>query len=128
MPRSTNSPAGRNRHKKVLKRAKGFRQGRSRLYQFAKQFTEKGLNYAWVGRRLRKRERRSLWIIKINAATRTYGLTYHQFINGLQTAGVKLDRKILSELAVSDAPTFEKLTTIARENLSRPKKPTTAKK
>ncbi len=123
MPRSTNNPAARSRHKKILKRAKGYRQGRSKLYQFAKQFTEKGLNCAWVGRRLKKRDRRRLWIVSINAATRTHGLNYNQFINGLRVAGVNLDRKILAHLAVSDTPTFEKLTGIARKHLPQQNNP-----
>lgn len=117
MPRSTNSPAARRRHRKVLKRAKGFRQGRSRLYQFAKQFTEKGLNYAWVGRRLRKRDFRRLWTVNINAAARVHGLSYSQLIHGLRLAGVNLDRKVLAGLAETDGPTFGKLAELAREKL-----------
>lgn len=118
MPRSTNSPAARRRHRKVLKRAKGFRQGRSRLYQFAKQFTEKGLNYAWIGRRNRKRDFRRLWNININAAARGHGLSYSQFICGLRRAGISLDRRMLAGLAENDAPTFGRLAELAREGLS----------
>lgn len=116
MPRSTNNPAARSRHKKVLKRAKGYRQGRSRLYQFAKQFGEKGLNYAWVGRRNRKRDFRSLWVVRINAAAGREGLSYSCFISGLRRAGVTLDRKILAGLAVSDAAAFRELAEIARRH------------
>jgi len=117
MPRSTNNPAARRRHKKVLKRAKGFRQGRSKLYQFAKQFSEKGLDYAWSGRRQRKRDFRRLWIVRINAGARAHGLSYRQFIHGLKEAGISLDRKILAELAVSDPVAFQALTVEVRKAL-----------
>ncbi|PIP16250.1 MAG: 50S ribosomal protein L20 [bacterium (Candidatus Ratteibacteria) CG23_combo_of_CG06-09_8_20_14_all_48_7] len=114
MPRSTNNPAARRRHKKVLKRAKGFRQGRSKLYQFAKEFSAKGLDYAWRDRRQKKREQRGIWIIQINAAVRKEGLNYRQFMAGLKRAGISLNRKILAELAISQPHVFQNLTQMAK--------------
>ncbi len=118
MPRSTNNPAARRRHKKVLKRAKGFRQSRSKLYQFAKQFSEKSLDYAWRGRRQRKRDFRRLWIIRINAAARNEGLSYRQFIQGLKGTGISVNRKILADLALSEPSIFKALTLEAKKALS----------
>jgi len=118
MPRSTNNPATRRRHKKILKRAKGYRQGRSKLYQFAMQFTEKGLDYAWTDRRKRKRNFRSLWILRINAAVHRHGLTYRQFMCGLKNAGVILNRKVLAEMATDDPALFQQLTATAQKNIA----------
>ena len=120
MPRSTNNPAARQRHKKVLKRAKGFRQARSKWYQFAKQFSEKSLDYAWRGRRIRKRDFRSLWIVNINAAAREHGLSYRHFMHGLKEAGILLDRKVLANLAVSEPAAFQKLAETVKSKSSAP--------
>jgi large subunit ribosomal protein L20 len=99
MSRSTNNPASRQRRKKILKRAKGFYSGRRKLYQNAHETVRRALRYSYRDRRTRKRDFRSLWIARINAAVRPMGMTYNKFINGLHTAGVAVDRKILSALA-----------------------------
>ena len=109
MPRTTNSPAAKRRHKKVLKAAKGNYGGRRRLYRTAKETVQKGMAYAYRDRRQRKREFRKLWIIRINAATRLYGMSYSQFICGLKKAGIELDRKVLADLAVRDSEGFRQV-------------------
>ena len=109
MPRSTNNPAAKRRHKKFLKAAKGNYGGRSRLYRTARETVQKGLKYAYRDRRNRKRDFRRLWIIRINAATRLYGLSYSRFIDGLNKAGINLDRKVLADMAVRDSNGFQKL-------------------
>jgi large subunit ribosomal protein L20 len=95
------------RHKKVLKQAKGFRGRSSTNFRMAIERLEKGLQYAYRDRKARKRDFRALWIQRINAAVREYGLTYSRFINGLARAGIELDRKQLSELAISEPATFK---------------------
>ena len=109
MPRTKNNPAAKRRHKKVLKAAKGNYGGRRRLYRTAKETIQKGLAYAYRDRRQRKRDFRRLWIIRINAATRLYGMSYSQFINGLKKAGIELDRKVLADLAVRDSEGFRQI-------------------
>lgn len=109
MPRVTNNPAAKHRHKKFLKAAKGNYGGRSRLYRTARETVQKGLKYAYRDRRNRKRDFRRLWIIRINAATRLYGLSYSRFIDGLNKAGINLDRKVLADMAVRDSNGFQKL-------------------
>ena len=109
MPRTTNNPAAKRRHKKYLKAAKGNYGGRSRLYRTARETVQKGLTYAYRDRRNRKREFRRLWIIRINAAARLSGLSYSQFINGLKNAGIELDRKVLADLAVRDSEGFKQI-------------------
>lgn len=99
MPRTKNAPASRKRRKKVLKRAKGYRQARSKVYKRAREFSEKGLSYAYADRRRKKREFRRLWIKRISAACKIYGISYSRFINGLKKAGIELNRKSLAELA-----------------------------
>ena len=106
-----------NAHKKrrvVLERASGYRGQRSRLYRKAKEQVTHSLVYAYRDRRARKGDFRKLWIQRINAAARAEGMTYNRFIAGLKTAGVEVDRKILAELAVSDAPAFAALVEVAR--------------
>jgi len=103
----------RRRRKKILKLAKGYRGGRSKLYRTAADAVDKALQYAYRDRRTRKRDFRKLWIARINAAARLNGLSYSRFINGLKRARVKLDRKILAELAVSDPKAFSHLAAIA---------------
>ncbi len=109
MPRTKNNPAAKRRHKKVLKAAKGNYGGRRRLYRTAKETVQKGLAYAYRDRRQRKRDFRRLWIIRINAATRLYGMSYSQFINGLKKTGIELDRKVLADLAVRDSEGFRQI-------------------
>lgn len=94
------------RHKKVLKLASGFRGRSSTCYRSAIERLEKAMQYAYRDRRNRKRDFRGLWIVRINAAAREHGLKYSQFINGLKKAGINLDRKILSELAINDKAAF----------------------
>jgi large subunit ribosomal protein L20 len=113
MPRATNAVASRARRKKILKAAKGNYGGRRKLYRTAKETVQKGLAYAYAHRRLRKRDFRRLWIARINAAARLYGLSYSLFMNGLKTAGVVLDRKILADMAVKDKEGFAKLAELA---------------
>jgi large subunit ribosomal protein L20 len=109
MPRATNNPAAKRRHKKFLKAAKGNYGGRSKLYRTARETVQKGLTYAYRDRRNKKREFRRLWIIRINAAARLYGLNYSQFVKGLKGAGILLNRKVLADLAVRDSEGFKKL-------------------
>lgn len=97
------------RHKKVLGRAKGFRGRNSTVYRVAVEKVDKSLQYAYRDRRTKKRNFRSLWIQRINAATRELGLTYARFINGLMKAGIEVDRKVLADLAVSDSAAFKVL-------------------
>ena len=109
MPRSVNSAASKARRKKILKQAKGFYGKRKNVYTVAKNVVEKGMTYMFVGRKLKKREYRSLWIARINAAVRAEGLTYSQFINKLQKKGIELDRKVLADLAMNNPETFKNL-------------------
>ena len=105
------------RHKKVLKAAKGYWGGRHRLYRTAHDAVRRGLRFATRHRRRRKREFRALWIIRLNAACRENNLTYARFIHGLKVANINLDRKILSEMAISDRQAFNHLIGLAREAL-----------
>lgn len=115
MPRVTNVPATRRRRKKWLQRAKGFFGGRRRLYRTARETVQRALRFATVHRRLRKRQFRSLWTIRINAACRQEGISYSRFIAGLKRAQVGLDRKSLADLAVRDQEAFKKLVAIAKQ-------------
>ena len=116
MPRATNAVASRARRKKILKAAKGYYGGRSKLYRTAKESVQRGLAYAYEHRRRRRRDFRRLWIVRINAAARLYGLSYSLFINGLKRAGVTLDRKILADMAVRDKEGFAKLVELASKS------------
>jgi len=109
MPRSVNAVASRARRKRILKQAKGFYGKRKNVYTVAKNVLEKGLQYRYVGRKLKKREYRALWIARINAAVREEGLTYSVFINKLAVKGVTLDRKVLADLAMNEPETFKLL-------------------
>ena len=109
MPRSVNAVASRARRKRILKAAKGFYGKRKNVYTVAKNILEKGLTYKYVGRKLKKREYRSLWIARINAAVREEGLTYSQFIHLLNEKGISLDRKILADLAMNEPESFKQL-------------------
>lgn len=109
MPRSVNAVASRARRKRILKQAKGFYGKRKNVYTVAKNVLEKGLQYRYVGRKLKKREYRALWIARINAAVRAEGLTYSVFIHKLNEKGITLDRKILADLAMNEPETFSQL-------------------
>jgi large subunit ribosomal protein L20 len=117
MPRVKNTVATRQRRKKVLKAAKGYRGSKSKLYRTAREGVNRAKAYAYHGRKLRKRDMRRLWITRINAAARINGLSYSKLMKGLQEAGIALDRKILAELAVSDAPAFAHIAQKAREHV-----------
>jgi large subunit ribosomal protein L20 len=107
MPRVTKSVTAKARHKKILNSTKGHYGARSRLYKTAKQSNIKALQYAFRDRKNRKRNFRSLWIARINAASRSLGISYSKLINGLASNNIELDRKILSDIAVNDSSTFE---------------------
>jgi large subunit ribosomal protein L20 len=109
MPRSKNAVASRARRKRVLDQAKGFYGKRKNVYTVAKNVVEKGLTYSYVGRKIKKRDYRTLWIARINAAVREEGLTYSVFINKLNQAGITLDRKVLADLAMNEPASFKKL-------------------
>ncbi len=119
MPRATNNPASRRRRKKVLKLAKGYYSGRRKLFQNANETVKRALAYAYRDRKVKKREFRQLWIARINAATRQADLPYSRFMAGLRMAGVEVDRKILSDLAITDAASFNKSVEIAKEALEK---------
>src|SRR6476659_4446229 len=106
MPRVKRGSVRRAKRKKLLKRAKGFYANKSKLYRAAKESVDKALNYAYSGRRRKKRDFRRLWVVRINAAARANGLTYGQLISGLKAAGVALDRKSLAELAANHPAAF----------------------
>ena len=120
MPRATNGAASQRRHKKILDAAKGFRGARHKLYRIAKQHRMRALFYAFRDRRQRKRDFRRLWITRINAASRMAGLPYNRLIEGLTKAGVKVDRKILAELAVNDIEAFNQFVTLAQKHQTAP--------
>jgi large subunit ribosomal protein L20 len=113
MPRVTKSVTAKSKHKKVLSATKGHYGARSRLYKTAKQSNIKALQYAFRDRKNRKREFRALWIARINAGSRALGVSYSVLINGLSKSNILLDRKILSDLAINDVSTFEKIVKIA---------------
>ena len=106
MPRVKRGVTARRRHKKILKLAKGYYGARSRVFRVAKQAVTKAGQYAYRDRRVKKRTFRALWISRINAATRANGMTYSQFIAGLKKAGIALDRRVLSDIAIHDKTTF----------------------
>jgi len=109
MPRVTKSVTAKAKHKKVLSATKGHYGARSRLYKTAKQSNIKALQYAFRDRKNRKREFRALWIARINAGSRALGVSYSVLVNGLSKSNILLDRKILSDIAINDASTFEKI-------------------
>ena len=109
MPRSVNAVASRARRKKVLKQAKGFYGKRKNVYTVAKNIVEKGLTYSYVGRKIKKRDYRQLWIARINAAVRAEGLTYSEFIHKLNLKGIEINRKILADLAMNEPASFKAL-------------------
>ena len=119
MPRATNSPASRKRRKRTIAKAKGFRGFRSKLFRYAKDAVRKAMSYNYRDRKNRKREFRKLWIQRINAATRAQGLSYSRFTEGLKAAGIELDRKVLSDMAIKDAPAFNALIATAKSALEQ---------
>src|SRR5271165_3874647 len=106
MPRAKRGFKARRRHNRILKLAKGYHSARSRLFAYAKEVVMKAWVYAYAHRKLRKRDFRRLWIARINAAARLNGTSYSRLMHGLKKAGITLDRKILADIAVSDAPGF----------------------
>lgn len=117
MPRVKRGVAAKARHKKVMKLAKGYYAARSRTYRMAKQAVVKASQYAYAHRKQKKRQFRSLWIVRINAACRANDMIYSQFINGLLKAGIDLDRKVLADLAIFDMEAFADLVKKAKEAL-----------
>ena len=118
MPRVKRGVTARARHKKVLALAKGYRGRRKNVYRVAKQAVMKAGQYAYRDRRQRKRQFRRLWIARINAAARMYGLSYSKFMNGLKKAAVEIDRKVLADIAVFDKNTFAQLVEKAKSALA----------
>jgi len=118
MPRVKRGTKRRAKRKKILDRASGYFLTKSKLYRSAKEAVERGLKFAYSGRKQRKRHFRSLWIVRIGAAAKSNGLSYNQFIHGLKKAGVELDRKILADLAVNDAAGFANLASQAKSALA----------
>ena len=117
MARVKGALATRKRRKKILKLAKGYWGSKSRHFKMAKQAVMKSGNYAYIGRKQRKRDFRRLWISRINAACRANGTTYSAFMNGLKKAGVELDRKVLSDMAINDPEAFASLVEVAKKAL-----------
>jgi large subunit ribosomal protein L20 len=109
MPRSVNAVASRARRKRILKQAKGFYGKRKNVYTVAKNIVEKGQTYSYVGRKLKKREYRQLWIARINAAVREEGITYSEFIDKLNKKGIELNRKVLADMAMNEPASFKAL-------------------
>lgn len=108
----------RRRHKKILRQAKGYYGNRSKIFRVANQAVMRSWQYAYAHRKLRKRDFRKLWIARINAAARMNGMSYSRFINGLNKAGVEINRKVLADLAVSDAKAFSDLVEVAKKALA----------
>jgi large subunit ribosomal protein L20 len=117
MPRATNSPASRARRKRTLLRAKGFRGFRSKLFRYAKDAVRKAQTYEYRDRKKRKGQFRALWIQRINAAVRAENLTYSRFIEGLKAAGIEADRKVLSDIAITDPEAFSAIIAQAKAAL-----------
>jgi large subunit ribosomal protein L20 len=118
MPRVKRGVTAHARHKKVIDKAKGYYGARSRVYRVAKQAVIKAGQYAYRDRRQKKRQFRALWIVRINAAAREYGISYNRLIDGLNKAAIVIDRKILADLAVHDKPAFAALAERAKTALS----------
>ena len=109
MPRAKRGNKRTEKRKKILELAKGYRGTKSKLYRQAKESVERGLKFAYTGRKLKKRDFRSLWIVRIGAAARINGLNYSQFMHGLKTAGIELDRKVLADIAANSPDVFAEL-------------------
>ncbi|MGG7164282.1 50S ribosomal protein L20 [Clostridium ihumii] len=117
MARVKRAVNARKKHKKILKLAKGYYGGKSKLYKTANESVIRALRNAYVGRKLKKRDFRKLWIARINAATRMNGLSYSRFMNGMKLAGVEVNRKMLSEIAINDPKAFAELVEVAKKQL-----------
>lgn len=117
MPRATNAPASRERRKRVLDQAKGYRGRRSKLFRYAKDATMKGKYWSYRDRKTRKRNFRMLWIARLNAAARAQGISYSRFMEGIKAAGIDLDRKVLSDMAITDEASFNSLVSKAVDAL-----------
>jgi large subunit ribosomal protein L20 len=126
MPRAKRGNKRLERRKKILKLAKGYRGTKSKLYRSAKESVERGLNFAYTGRKLKKRDFRSLWIVRIGAAARLNGINYSQLMHGLKLAGVELDRKVLADLAVNQPEAFAAVAVQAKNALEAQKEPAAA--
>ena len=122
MARSTGGPTHARKRKRVLKRAKGFRAGPGTLYRQALEFTLRAGKYAYRDRRQKKRHFRQLWVTRLNAAVRERGINYNRFIPALAAAGIELNRKMLSELAISDPAAFDAIVELVKPHLATPKK------
>jgi large subunit ribosomal protein L20 len=118
MARVKRGVTARRRHKKIMKQAKGYYNARRKVFRVAKQAVTRALQYAYIGRKQKKRNFRSLWIARINAASRSNGMSYSRFINGLLKAGITLDRKVLADIAVHDAKGFTALVDKAKSALA----------
>ena len=118
MARVKRGVTARRRHKKILKQAKGYYNARRKVFRVAKQAVTKALQYAYIGRKQKKRHFRTLWIARINAAARANGMSYSRFMNGLLKAGITLDRKVLADIAVHDATGFAALAEKAKGALA----------
>ena len=118
MARVKRGVTARRRHKKILKQAKGYYNARRKVFRVAKQAVTKAQQYAYIGRKLKKRQFRSLWIARINAGARANGISYSRFMNGLLKAGISLDRKVLSDIAIHDAAAFTALVEKAKGALA----------
>ncbi len=126
MPRSTGGPTHARKRKRILKRASGFRAGPGTIYRQALEFTRKADVYAYRDRRQKKRHFRSLWITRLNAALKERGVSYSRFIPALALSGVGLNRKMLSELAISDPAAFDAIVNVVKPHIQAPKKKTAA--
>ena len=118
MARVKRGVTSHRRHKKVLRQAKGYYGNRSKIYRVANQAVMRSLQYAYAHRKLRKRDFRKLWIARINAACRMNNMSYSRFINGLNKAGVEINRKVLADLAITDAKAFSDLVEVAKKALA----------
>lgn len=119
MPRAKRGNKRLEKRKKILALAKGYRGTKSKLYRSAKESVERGLNFAYTGRKLKKRDFRKLWIVRINAACRLNDMKYSQFIHGLSLAGIELDRKVLADMAVKQPEAFAAVATQAKDAISK---------
>ncbi len=118
MARVKRGVVARRRHKKVLSRAKGYYNARSKVFRVAKQAVIKAQQYAYIGRKQKKRQFRSLWIVRINAGARQFGLSYSRLMNGLKKANITVDRKVLADIAMHDIAAFGKLAEKAKASLA----------
>lgn len=118
MARVKRAMNARKKHKKIMKLAKGYYGGKSKLFKTANESVVRALRNAYVGRKLKKRDFRKLWIARINAATRLNGLSYSKFMNGIKLAGIDINRKMLSEIAINDPKAFAELVQVAKAQLN----------